>query len=44
HFGLGTHEKIDTIEVKWIGGQADVLKDAAADQLITITEGENPPK
>jgi hypothetical protein len=44
HFGLGAHEKIDTIEVKWIGGQTDSLKDAAADQLITLTEGENLPK
>ncbi|MHC5172282.1 MAG: CRTAC1 family protein [Planctomycetota bacterium] len=43
HFGLGAHERIERIEVKWIGGKTDVLKDAAADQLITITEGKNPP-
>jgi hypothetical protein len=44
HFGLGAHEKIDLIEVKWIGGQTDVLKDIAADHLITLTEGESLPK
>ena len=42
HFGLGKHEKIDTIEVKWIGGQTDVLKNPAIDQRLTITEGEHP--
>ena len=44
HFGLGAHEKIDLIEVKWIGGQTDVLKKPAVDQRLTITEGENPEK
>jgi hypothetical protein len=42
HFGLGTHKKIDIIEVKWIGGQTDVLKDIAIDQRLTITEAEHP--
>jgi hypothetical protein len=44
HFGLGTHEKIDTIEVKWIGGQTDVLENPGVDQRLIITEGENPAK
>ncbi|MBC8392103.1 MAG: CRTAC1 family protein [Deltaproteobacteria bacterium] len=44
HFGLCKHEKVDAIEVKWIGGQSDTLKDVAVDQRITITEGQNPPK
>ncbi|MFZ9012145.1 MAG: ASPIC/UnbV domain-containing protein, partial [Anaerohalosphaeraceae bacterium] len=43
HFGLGKHKTIDRIEVKWSGGPTDVLNDAAADQLITLTEGKNPP-
>jgi hypothetical protein len=42
HFGLGTHEKIDRIEVTWIGGQSDILKDIAVDQRLTITEAKNP--
>jgi hypothetical protein len=39
HFGLGNREKIDRIEVRWIGGGIDVFKDIAIDQLLTITEG-----
>ena len=39
YFGLGEHEKIDRIEVIWIGGGVDVFKDIPADQLITIIEG-----
>jgi hypothetical protein len=39
HFGLGKHDKADRIEVRWIGGGIDVLKDVAVDQLLTITEG-----
>ena len=39
HFGLGNRDKIDRIEVRWIGGGVDVFKDIAVDQLLTITEG-----
>ncbi|OHB77851.1 MAG: hypothetical protein A2Z25_15500 [Planctomycetes bacterium RBG_16_55_9] len=39
HFGLANHDKIDRIEVRWIGGSADVFENVAADQLITLTEG-----
>ena len=39
HFGLGNREKIDRIEVRWIGGGFDVFKNIAVDQLLTITEG-----
>ena len=39
HFGLGKHEKVDRIEVSWIGGGVDVFKNIPTDQLITITEG-----
>jgi hypothetical protein len=38
HFGLGAHEQIDRIEVHWIGGGTDVLRDVPADRLIRITE------
>jgi hypothetical protein len=41
HFGLGNREKIDCIEVRWIGGGIDVLKDVVVDHLLTITEGSN---
>ncbi len=39
HFGLGGREKVDRIEVRWIGGAVDVVKDISVDQLLTITEG-----
>ena len=39
HFGLGRHERVDKITVRWIGGGVDVRENVGADQLITITEG-----
>jgi hypothetical protein len=39
YFGLGNREKVDRVEVSWIGGGIDILKDVGADQLLTITEG-----
>jgi hypothetical protein len=39
HFGLGKHERVDRIEVRWIGGGVDVLENVAVDRLLTITEG-----
>ena len=39
HFGLGTRGRVDRIEVRWIGGGADILENVAVDQLLTITEG-----
>ncbi len=41
HFGLGTRGQIDRIEVRWIGGSTDVIKDVAADRILTITEGSS---
>jgi hypothetical protein len=39
HFGLGPHDRVDRIEVRWIGGGVDLLENVAADRLLTITEG-----
>ncbi len=39
HFGLAKHDRVDRIEVRWIGGGVDVLQNVRVDQLITITEG-----
>jgi hypothetical protein len=41
HFGLGKREKVDSIEVRWVGGGVDVFKDIAVDQLLTLTEGSS---
>jgi hypothetical protein len=38
HFGLGKRDRVDRIEVRWLGGRVDVLEDVAVDRLLTITE------
>lgn len=40
HFGLGRHLRVDWVEVHWLGGSVDRLKDIAADRLIHMTEGQ----
>ena len=39
YFGLGNREKVDRIEVRWIGGQVDVFKNIAVDRVVTLVEG-----
>ena len=41
HFGLGNRDKVDRIEVRWIGGGTDVFENVTADQFITLTEGNS---
>jgi hypothetical protein len=49
HFGLAARDKIDSIEIDWPSGQHQVLRDVAADQIITVDESRgivptlNPP-
>jgi hypothetical protein len=43
HFGLGKRDRIDRIEVRWIGGGTDVIENIRAGQLVTITEGSSEP-
>ena len=38
-FGLGTHTQAHSVEIRWPSGQADELKDVAADQIIAVKEG-----
>jgi hypothetical protein len=38
-FGLGPRRKVDQIQVKWIGGGVDVIRDVGVDRLVTIVEG-----
>jgi len=40
HFGLGTADKIDSLEIHWPGGTTEVLKDLAADRFYSILEGK----
>ncbi|NQT13410.1 MAG: CRTAC1 family protein [Planctomycetes bacterium] len=38
HFGLGPRDRVDRIEVRWIGGGVDVLESVDVDQVLTIDE------
>ena len=42
HFGLGDHEHVDRVEVRWLGGAVEVVTDIAVDQLVSIDEGASP--
>ena len=44
HFGLGSHAKVDRIEVRWIGGGSDVWTDVKADQILLLKEGNTITK
>jgi hypothetical protein len=41
HFGLGTRNTVDTIEVTWPSGLQQVLTNVTANQLLHITEGDS---
>ena len=41
HFGLGNHDQVDRIEVRWIGGGIDLFEKVAVGQLLTIIEGSS---
>jgi hypothetical protein len=38
HFGLGRQDRVDRIEIRWLGGDVEVMQDVAADQLLTVIE------
>jgi hypothetical protein len=39
HFGLGVHDQVDQVEVRWPGGQTEVFKQVQVDSVITLVEG-----
>lgn len=39
HFGLGAQERVDRVEVRWLGGETDVFEDLEADRRIILTQG-----
>lgn len=41
HFGLGTSEEVDRIEIVWPGGGRDTLEKIKAGRILTIVEGES---
>jgi len=42
HFGLGDHETIERLAVRWPGGQEQVLSDLPVDVCLRITEPSGP--
>jgi hypothetical protein len=44
HFGLGSTERIDVVEVAWPSGLVERFKDLAADRGYLIREGEAQPR
>ena len=39
-FGLASHKQADAIEIRWPSSQVDHLTNVAADQIITVKEGQ----
>jgi enediyne biosynthesis protein E4 len=39
HFGVGEARQIERLDVRWPDGQVETIRDVAADQIVTVTEG-----
>jgi enediyne biosynthesis protein E4 len=39
HFGLGDVTRVEKIDVRWPAGDVETIRDVAADQIVTVTEG-----
>jgi len=44
HFGLGTLDRVDSVEVHWPSGVVDRHRDLAADRVYLLREGEPSPR
>jgi hypothetical protein len=40
HFGMGTAATADRLEIRWPSGTTDTLASVAANQIVTVTEGQ----
>jgi hypothetical protein len=38
HFGLGHHERVQRVEIRWLGGGVDAVERPSTDRLISIVE------
>lgn len=38
HFGLGKRQRVERIEIRWLSGRTQILKDVRANQILTIEE------
>ncbi|NUQ62618.1 MAG: CRTAC1 family protein [Pirellulales bacterium] len=39
HFGLGRRDRVDRVEVRWLGGAVEVFDEIGVDRLIKLKEG-----
>jgi len=44
HFGLGPAERVDSLEVRWLGGETNFYQNLSANATWEIVEGEPVPK
>lgn len=42
HFGLGLHDVVERIEIRWPSGTVQTLENVPANQVLTVTEGSDP--
>ena len=40
HFGLGSHDHLDRVEILWPSGKTETLNNLAADRFYAVKEGE----
>jgi enediyne biosynthesis protein E4 len=40
HVGLGEAARVERMDVRWPAGKTDTIRDVAANQIVTITEGQ----
>ena len=41
HFGLGAHDKVDSLQIRWPSGRVELIQDVRADQVLTLEEGKS---
>jgi hypothetical protein len=41
HFGLGDATQVDALEIRWPGGERQLLREVRADQRVTVVQGED---
>jgi hypothetical protein len=39
HFGLGSHDRVDRVEIHWPTGKSDTITNLAADRIYAVKEG-----
>ena len=40
HFGVGEATRVERLDIRWPTGEMETIRDVAADQIVTVTEGK----